>query len=145
MRHTVSQAAILVGKNRRTLYRHIKSGRLSYEIGNDGNQLIDTSELIRVYGSVTLPETAVSQPVTEQMSQGETANVTTLVADLVAEVRGLSDQLAALKKELSERPRLEYTTVAPSSPKKPVIEHLRQQWAERDRVRAAFARKWGWD
>ena len=108
VRHTVSQAAELVGKDRRTVYRHIKAGRLSCGFDEDGHQFIDTSELIRVYGAVTLPETPMSQPVTPKMSHGETANVTALIADLVKQIEGLTGQLAAIQKELAERPRIEH-------------------------------------
>lgn len=45
---SVTEAAVLVGKSNPTIYRHIKSGKLSRDSGG----LIDTSELIRVYGEL---------------------------------------------------------------------------------------------
>jgi len=44
---SISEAARLTGKSRRTLQRHIGAGKLSKVAGGDK---LDTSELIRVYG-----------------------------------------------------------------------------------------------
>ena len=48
----LSKAAKLVGKNRTTIWRHIKIGKLSSEKNRDGLPMVDTSELIRVYGEM---------------------------------------------------------------------------------------------
>jgi len=45
---TVIEAAVLVGKSPQTIYRHIKSGKLS----RASSGKIDTSELMRVYGAI---------------------------------------------------------------------------------------------
>lgn len=50
MKYTVNQAAKIVGATRQTIYRHIESKPISVEKDDNGNQLIDASELIRVYG-----------------------------------------------------------------------------------------------
>lgn len=50
MKYTVNQAAKIVGATRQTIYRHIESKPISIEKDDNGNQLIDASELIRVYG-----------------------------------------------------------------------------------------------
>lgn len=52
---SISEAARLSGKNRSTLHRHIKSGKLSKYLDDDNNPLIDTSELARVYSSFKVP------------------------------------------------------------------------------------------
>jgi len=49
-KHSISEAARISGKSRSTIYRHIKQGKVSKEIGSDGEPMIDTSELRRVYG-----------------------------------------------------------------------------------------------
>ncbi|MFN3828408.1 MAG: hypothetical protein ACK4NR_12385 [Micavibrio sp.] len=51
MKYTVNQAAKIVGATRQTIYRHIESKPISVEKDENGNQLIDASELIRVYGN----------------------------------------------------------------------------------------------
>lgn len=48
---SISQAAELTQKSKSTLTRAMKSGRLSYTVGDDGEKEIDTSELERVYGA----------------------------------------------------------------------------------------------
>ena len=50
MKYTVIQAAKITGKARQTIYRHIESKPISVTLDDDGNQYIDASELIRVYG-----------------------------------------------------------------------------------------------
>jgi len=52
---SISEAARLTGKNRSTLHRHIKSGKLSKHLDNDNNPVLDTSELSRVYQSFKIP------------------------------------------------------------------------------------------
>lgn len=52
MKHSISEAAKLTGKNRTTIYRHMKKSVISFEKGPTGNPVIETSELERVYGSL---------------------------------------------------------------------------------------------
>ena len=54
--HSISEAAKLVGKNRRTLQRHIESSKLSKVEDEEGNSKLETAELIRVYGELELPQ-----------------------------------------------------------------------------------------
>jgi len=51
-KHSISEAARLVGKSRTTLYRHIKAGKITVEEDDGGNSVVDTSELTRVYGAL---------------------------------------------------------------------------------------------
>lgn len=48
----ISEAARLAGKGRSTLQRHMKEGKLSFAHDASGNPVVDTSELIRVYGAI---------------------------------------------------------------------------------------------
>lgn len=50
---SISEAAKLTGKSRRTLYRHIDTGKLSLTHSGTGERVIDTSELLRVYGELS--------------------------------------------------------------------------------------------
>jgi hypothetical protein len=56
---TLREAARQVGVSRQTVYRLVKQGRLSATVGHDGQKLVDTAELLRVFGSLTprQPET----------------------------------------------------------------------------------------
>ena len=57
---TVRQATELTGKARSSLYRDMAKGRVSYRTEADGGRVVDTSELIRVYGE--LPQFAYNPP-----------------------------------------------------------------------------------
>ena len=48
----------MVRRSRRTLYRDIDKGRLSKTLTHDGTSVIDTSELLRVYGMLYKEERA---------------------------------------------------------------------------------------
>lgn len=52
----LSQAAKAVGITRRTLYNHVKQGKVTVSRNEKSNPTVDVSELIRVYGNVKLPE-----------------------------------------------------------------------------------------
>ncbi len=55
MELNLSQAAVSVGISRTTLYQHIKKGKLSVTLNRDSQKVVDTSELIRVYGELKNP------------------------------------------------------------------------------------------
>ena len=43
---TISEASRLTGKARKTIYAHIKSGKVKSKLGKDDLRKIDTSELV---------------------------------------------------------------------------------------------------
>jgi len=51
----MSQAAQAAGITRRTLYNHVKQGKVTTSRDKKNNPVIDISELIRAYGNVSLP------------------------------------------------------------------------------------------
>ena len=90
---SVTESMRLTGKSRPTLYRHIKSGKLS----KNPNGTIDTSELRRVYGEFVTNDNEV---VTES-SQIVTNNITQNEKD-ENEIQHLKEQLEMLKSQLSK-------------------------------------------
>ena len=48
--YTISAANRITGKSRTTIAKHIRTGRLSVTVDEQGNKLIDAAELHRVYG-----------------------------------------------------------------------------------------------
>ena len=68
---SVSEAAKLVGKSVKTIYRHIDTGKLSFCHNDNGIKSIDTSELMRVYGELKLSNENIMD---SQMSQRENPN-----------------------------------------------------------------------
>ena len=95
-KNNISQAAKMTGKTRTTIYKKIKSGELSAELGEDGNRLIDTAELLRVFGDLVTPDT-VSMDV--HTIHSETPQVTPLlerqISLLEAENKRLHEQMAS--------------------------------------------------
>lgn len=51
---SISEAARIVRRGRATLYRDIDKGRLNKTVAPTGESVLDTSELIRVYGQLFL-------------------------------------------------------------------------------------------
>ena len=81
---TVTEAAKLAGVTRRTIYRYIKQGKLSTVVtGSDATQ-IETSELLRVFGSL-------SQPEESKVSTGSQVEEPEYVTRLMAEMSQLRD------------------------------------------------------
>jgi len=57
---SVTEAARLTGKNRATIHRYIKQGKLSQSTDATGSKKVETSELLRVFGTLsTSPATAL--------------------------------------------------------------------------------------
>jgi chromosome segregation ATPase len=94
---TVTKAIKLTGKSHATIYRHIKSGKLSKS--PDGG--IDTAELIRVYGEF--------KPKDSNKNKKETPKSIKLNVDEIyqhekseTEIQHLREQLESLKSQLSK-------------------------------------------
>lgn len=104
--HTVSQAQRLTQKSRRTLYRDMASGLVSYRINGAGHRELETSELIRHYGELSVDDTA-SRPTVAH------PNGTQNEAILLDEIRALRQEVAELKGMML---RLEHKPEPDSSP-----------------------------
>lgn len=92
---SISEAARLVGKSRRTLQRDIAAGKLSK---CDNGKNIDTSELLRVYGTLS-SATKVADD-NASMTQVVADNIPADVADMRARLAALEAENAALKDHL---------------------------------------------
>ena len=79
---TISEASRLTGKARKTLYAHIKSGKVSSRLGKDKVRRIDTSELARVYDLSLKGNSKVTTGVTSEVTTGNvTSNTITLTPE----------------------------------------------------------------
>ena len=94
--HTIQEAQKLTGKSRRTLYRDMAVGRLSWEPEGDKARRLETSELIRVYGAL-LP---MAQPDHEKMAHHDTAIGTDGIAQIMAELKALREEVSELKQTM---------------------------------------------
>jgi hypothetical protein len=100
---SIAEAAKLVGKSRKTLYNATQSGRVSFTQDETGAKLVDTSELIRVYGKLLHKGDSVSSV---KITHGETPNETVVtaakMAALEAENFQLKERLADKEKNLED-------------------------------------------
>lgn len=103
---SVSEAARLYGKDRKTLYRHINKGRLSAGPVEDGVRLIDMSELIRVYGEPPASNATGATPPSEDVATPSSQALMDEILALRKEVQGLRDEIKRLPP-----PKPEKTTV----------------------------------
>jgi phage shock protein A len=92
----VAEAAKLVGRDRRTLYKDIQRGRLTATLAATGERQVDTAELLRVYGPFPGAEATATTVVERQQ---ETVQAT----DQSAEVTRLREQVAALEVRLADK------------------------------------------
>jgi hypothetical protein len=92
---TVRQATELTGKARSSLYRDMAKGRVSYRSEADGGRMLETSELIRVYGELRQGETRERDGLRLPDETEKT------VSDaLIAEIKALREEVAGLRQEM---------------------------------------------
>jgi predicted site-specific integrase-resolvase len=91
MKYTLSEAAAATGKNKATIQRAIKSGKISAPKGETGSYEIDPSELHRVF-----------RPVAQRVAQSDNATTrnSTQQAGLIPDFNALQ-RIADLEKELA--------------------------------------------
>ena len=95
-KHTISDAARVVGKHRSTIQKHIREGKLSKLIDNDGNSYIETSELLRVYKNLVNPVGEGSR-VADEIHHQTTGGSSLKIAELEARL-----EIEKLKREKAE-------------------------------------------
>lgn len=99
----LTQAADAVGITRKTLYSHIDKGLVSVT-RQQGKRYVDVSELIRHYGSVSLPEEKVNT-VTRSQTKHDDDAISAMQRELV-ELRKLIEKQQLLLEDKQEADRL---------------------------------------
>ncbi|MGI3399668.1 helix-turn-helix domain-containing protein [Providencia stuartii] len=95
---SISEAARLTGKSRKTLHTYISNGKLTKVTDSQGKPKIDVSELIRVFGELSKPkETVTSQCNFSQKVTTETVPPHSL------EIDHLKQEVAFLRELLAEK------------------------------------------
>jgi hypothetical protein len=95
--HKVAEAATLVGITRSTLFRHIREGRVTSTLSNDGDKIVDTSELIRVYGELHPAPKAHSAHCDKPTPKEAHSSSAVTVAVLEAKLEAAEAQLAEMR------------------------------------------------
>ena len=119
--HSVTEAAKLAGVTRRTIYRHIKAGKLSASVTGGDNTVIETSELLRVYG-------VLSQPEPEKVSTGSLENQPEYVTLLLAEMSQLREMVSHLSSKVDE---LQSRLALPAPRDQSVLEWVKERRGKR--------------
>jgi len=91
----LTQAAKAAGIARGTLYKHIEQGKISCEIDDTGKKVIDTSELIRVYGEIRNPEPSEERSIEHEV----TPEKTEIMQVLRERIEDLEQQVDDLRKD----------------------------------------------
>lgn len=89
---TLSEAAKWSGKTRPTIFKAIKSGRISAKKGDDGEWIIDPAELARVYP----PAHSVNVSGNSDMKQQAIPH------DIARELAGLRHLVATLERQVED-------------------------------------------
>ena len=99
--HTISEAASLAGVNRRTIYRYIKSGRLSPVVTHDNKTVIETSELLRVFGSLSQPETEKCPTGSQEIPPEYVSKLLDEMSQMRSEIERLTGKVEELQMQLA--------------------------------------------
>jgi len=97
--HTLKEAQDLTGKSRRTLYRDMAQGHVSWELGVSGQRQLETCELLRYYGK--LNDVAQTEP--SKMAHRDTPPGDEVLAELKA-LRTEVSELRATLLRLEHKP-----------------------------------------
>ncbi len=96
----LTQAAKAAGIARGTLYRHIKDGKVTCEENDNGERVIDTSELLRVYKKLKSDGTSQGDVPNGEIEQHGTPNNVQLIQQ---ENEHLKQRLVEVEKDKLER------------------------------------------
>lgn len=97
---SISEAAKLVGRDRKTLYRAVAEGRLSVSQNATGARQVDIAELARVFGKFPV---ARHSGATVAMPQDETPNATDATATLKAKIAALEAENTQLRERIEDK------------------------------------------
>lgn len=115
---SISAAARAAGKDRGTIKRYIKNGKLSCSKDAMGRPVVDTSELVRVFG----PLVGEGAPGVEVVTHQNTPANTTAIEALKQQLQAALEREEWLKRQLEaeqERSReLERRMLPPGAPEK---------------------------
>lgn len=134
---SITEAARLVSRGRATLYRDIKAGRLSKTVSPSGETAIDTSELVRAYGTVRLKETGDASG-TSSVSDFESKVVSWGQRETVSkasdETSGDSARTQILEEKIRSLERIIALEADLRRVKDEVTEQLKSRLADKDQV-----------
>lgn len=103
MKYTLSEAAAATGKNKATIQRAIKSGKISALKGENGSYEIDPSELHRVFPPATQrvapQDNATLRNGAQQVGMAPDCNALQRIADLEKELAVMEERKNGLEEQ----------------------------------------------
>jgi predicted site-specific integrase-resolvase len=99
MKYTLSEAAAATGKNKATIQRAIKSGKISAPKGESGSYEIDPSELHRVFQPVAQRDNATTRNNAQQAGLPPDSNALQRIADLKKELAVMEERKNGLEEQ----------------------------------------------
>ena len=131
---TLREAADAVGVSKSTLFRAIRTGRLSATRNDDGNFRVDPAELFRVYPPANPERSAPTRATPQVMTRDATADDTDLKvrnAALEAEVQGLKAMVEELRRSREKcEAQAERLALAPPTPITVNVPERRPWWRQ---------------
>ena len=105
--HTLNEAVMMTGRSRRSIYRDMATGLVSYGVSPSGMRQLETSELIRAYGAFeTMAHLGTAS--SESLAHLGTADqMTKILAELQAlkkEVKDLRETLLLIEHKPISKP-----------------------------------------
>lgn len=101
--HTLNEAVKLTGRSRRSIYRDMATGLVSYGVGPSGMRQLETSELIRAYGAfenVAHPGTATLAHIGTDSSESMAHLGIDQISQILAELQALKKEVKDLRETL---------------------------------------------
>lgn len=111
--HTLNEAVKLIGRSRRSIYRDMDRGLVSYGLDPAGNRQFETSELMRAYGALA----PVARVGTADMAQVGTIQPWDQVLAELQELRKEVQELRATVLLIEHKP--ENPPITPKNPQEP--------------------------
>ena len=96
----ITQAAKRAGIGRNTLYEHMKKGKVSYEVDDEGKKLVDTSELDRAYGKTEKNRTVGERSTERPIEHDRTAEIEQLLRGQISDLKSQVENLRQEKDKL---------------------------------------------
>ena len=97
----VSKAAELVGLNRKTMYAYVRSGKVSASKDSKGSLLIDTSELIRVFGALRQEQDRESNTARQLETPDINQVMLGKMEQMARQIESLTEKVVELQKQLT--------------------------------------------
>lgn len=97
---TVRQAADMAGVTRQTMYRLLDSGKVSATLKQDGTKVIDTTELLRHFGTLQSPDTVQAEK-SDGQRQSRRSHTPSADTQLQIEIERLKALVSAKDAEIS--------------------------------------------